>query len=92
MQTSLYPRELTKATLKAEREFPPQEGFQLELFCPEWLTHQVFVGSFLSSSLYRERESNHPPAGRHPKGTFPRIVSNSELLKMRPDFTGTYWK
>lgn len=39
-------------------------------------------------SLIRQRGLNSPLAGRHSKGTFPRIVSNRELLKMRPDFTG----
>lgn len=48
----------------------------------------ISMGSLFSTCLGRQRESNHPLAGRHSKGTFPRIVSNSELLKMRPDFTG----
>lgn len=39
-------------------------------------------------SLSRQRELNSPLAGRHSKGTFPRIVSNRKLLKMKPDFIG----
>lgn len=39
-------------------------------------------------SLSRHRELNSPLAPRRSEGTFPRIVSNRELLKTRPDFTG----
>lgn len=52
--------------------------------CP---THHLSTSSFLLS-LRRWRELNRPLAGRQSKGTFPRIVSNRTLLKMRLEFIG----
>lgn len=45
------------------------------------------TGSLLPSPR-RQRGLSRPLAGRQSKGTFPRIVSNRTLLKMRLDFTG----
>lgn len=55
--------------------------------CNKCPTHCMSMGSFLLS-LRRWRGLNRPLAGRQSKGTFPRIVSNRTLLKMRLDFTG----
>lgn len=50
-------------------------------------TVHISTGSLLPSQR-RRRGLSRPLAGRQSKGTFPRIVSNRTLLKMRLDFTG----
>lgn len=55
--------------------------------CNQCPTHCISMGSLLLS-LRRQRGLDRPLAGRQAKGTFPRIVSNRTLLKMRLDFIG----
>lgn len=76
------PRRFIKVTLQTKTVLPVG-GVWIRNVPPT-----IYPWASFLRSLSRQRELNSPLAGRHSKGTFPRIVSNRKLLKMKPDFIG----